>query len=466
MVVDMSQRFTGALIERTDPRYEAARMARVYHSRHPDRYPAAVLLAESENDVVEGVRLANERGWSIGVRSGGHSFPVWSVRDDALLIDLGGLNELSLDEETGVVLVSPAVQGGAELTPYLKAYGRFFPGGGCSSVGLGGFLLQGGMGWNQRGWGYAAEQILAVDVVTADGDLVRADEVENQDLFWAVRGAGPGFPGVVTRFHLQTRPIPAGLASTLQIYPLASYPKVLEWLCEVQANIPDSVHLLCMSANPPVPVPNHEGGYIFAVLGVALCNTPEESSEALALLRECPFIDEALTVSDAQPTTIEEQHAFVDASHPPGLRYRVDSAWVEGPYAEIVAATQTLVVDRPNERAGHTFFWFTLPRETPDMAMTLQSRLMVGAYIIYEDEADDENYRDWSLSAMAHLQPYTVGQYWGDSDQQHREVKCLTDDGWVRLQKIREHRDPHGRFVGYLAKDSGFRNINGWEPPA
>src|SRR5690349_15689961 len=133
MVIDLSQRFDGTLIERTDPDYEAARMARVFHSRHPDRFPVAVLLAASENDVVEGVRLANERGWAVGVRSGGHSFPVWGVRDDAPLIDLGGLKELTLDEATGVVSVSPAVQGGAQLSPYLKRYGRFFAGGGCSS---------------------------------------------------------------------------------------------------------------------------------------------------------------------------------------------------------------------------------------------------------------------------------------------------------------------------------------------
>ena len=139
-------RFTGTLFERDDEGYENARVGRVFHSRYPDRFPPAVLMAEIENDIVEGVRLARERGWKVGIRSGGHSFPVWGVRDDALLIDLGGYKEFSLDENTGIVSVTPSVQGGSELGVYLEQFGRFFPGGPCPTVGIGGFLLQGGMG--------------------------------------------------------------------------------------------------------------------------------------------------------------------------------------------------------------------------------------------------------------------------------------------------------------------------------
>ncbi|MFI5541812.1 FAD-binding protein [Nocardia sp. NPDC051900] len=146
-----TERFTGALIVRGEAGYEHARVARIHHSRHPQRFPAAVLLAETENDVVEGVRLARERGWKVGVKSGGHSFPVWGLRDDGLLIDLFGLKDIHYDATTGIVSVTPAVTGGQELNPYLEQFGVFFPGGGCSSVGVGGFLLQGGIGWNFRG---------------------------------------------------------------------------------------------------------------------------------------------------------------------------------------------------------------------------------------------------------------------------------------------------------------------------
>lgn len=463
--ITANTRFTGTLFERDDEGYENARVGRVFHSRYPDRFPPAVLMAEIENDIVEGVRFARERGWKVGIRSGGHSFPVWGVRDDALLIDLGGYKEISLDENTGIVSVTPSVQGGSELGVYLEQFGRFFPGGPCPTVGIGGFLLQGGMGWNHRGWGWASEQVLAIDVVTADGDLVRADAEQNSDLFWAARGAGPGFCGVITRFHLQTRPLPKALTGTMQIYPVERYAEILEWLSEAQKDIAPSVHLVAVSMNPQFEIPGHAGGYVFAVWGLAFCDTREEAEQALAPLATAPYCEHALIMNNAQPTTMKSEYEFVDVTHPKGFRYRVESAWVEGPYDEIAAAAQTLVMDRPSNEPGHTFFQYTLPHEGPDQAMSLMTEMMVGVYIIYSDAADDEKYRQWSLGAMKHLEPYTKGQYWGDSDQQHRRVKCLTDDAWKRLQVIRADRDPEGVFVDYLAGAGGYQNINEWETP-
>src|SRR6266849_5024868 len=185
---DGEQMIGNRLIHRGGAGYEEARVAGLFHRRHPERYPAAVLHAESEDDVVLGVREARERGWTVTVRSGGHSFPVWSLRDDALLIDLGGFKEISLEPDTGVVSITPSVQS-AELNAQLAEHGLFFGSGGCPTIGLGGFLLQGGVGYGFRGWGYAAEQVVTVDVVTADGELVRADAHRNSDLFWAARGA-------------------------------------------------------------------------------------------------------------------------------------------------------------------------------------------------------------------------------------------------------------------------------------
>jgi FAD/FMN-containing dehydrogenase len=143
----------GRLVLRGEPGYELARVGRVFNARRPDRFPAAVLLAADEDDVIAGVRLAAERGWTVSVRSGGHSWAVWSLRDDALLIDMGEMRDLAYDPATGVVSARPAVQGGLELAPFLAERGRAFPGGHCATVGLGGFLLQGGQGWDSRARG-------------------------------------------------------------------------------------------------------------------------------------------------------------------------------------------------------------------------------------------------------------------------------------------------------------------------
>ena len=167
----------------------------MFNARRPDRYPAAVLVAKGEDDVIAGVRLARDRDLKVSVRAGGHSWAAWSVRDDVLLIDLGRIREMAYDPDTGIATASPAVKGGAELVPFLTSHGRAFPGGHCPSVGIGGFLLQGGQGWNSRKYGWACENVAAIDVVTADGELIRADEDQNSDLLWAARGAGPGFFG-------------------------------------------------------------------------------------------------------------------------------------------------------------------------------------------------------------------------------------------------------------------------------
>src|SRR5690242_8444303 len=115
-------RLAGRLVMRGEPGYEQARVGRIFNARRPDRFPAAVLQAASDDDVIEGVRLAGERGWPVSVRSGGHSWAAWSLRDDALLIDLGNLRDIGYDPATGAVTARPAVQGGS-------SWRRFWPNG-------------------------------------------------------------------------------------------------------------------------------------------------------------------------------------------------------------------------------------------------------------------------------------------------------------------------------------------------
>lgn len=170
--------------------YDAA-YGRVFNHRRPDRQPRAVVKATTVDHVVSAVKLAKKEGIRVSVRSGGHSWAAWSVRDDAILIDLGNFKQIDYDSTTHIVKVSPSTTG-RMLNGFLTEIGRLFAGGHCPDVGLGGFLLQGGMGWNCKNWGWACEQIAAIEVVTAAGDVLLCDEDQNADLFWAARGAGPG----------------------------------------------------------------------------------------------------------------------------------------------------------------------------------------------------------------------------------------------------------------------------------
>jgi FAD/FMN-containing dehydrogenase len=450
--------FDGELILRDDPGFESARTDRVFNRRLPDRQPAAVLRVASEQDVVRGVLLARERGWKVAVRSGGHSWAQWSVREDALVLDLAGLQELGYDPETGIATASPAVKGGEVLGPFLEERGRFFVGGHCPSVGIGGFLLQGGQGWNARGWGWAAEYVVAVDVVTADGELVRADAEQNSDLYWAARGAGPGFFGVVTRFHLQTRPAFGHLAQTVQAYSLTDFDEVMTWLHGMHHEVADTVEIVALTKTEP----GLAAEPVLLVTGVALVEDAAEADLALAPFRSCPALDRALMVVDTRPTTMAEQRARQLRDNPEAHRWAVDNAWLSGPAAEVVPAMRAAYTTLPNEKAFTIWFSMAPLRTLPDMAFSLQSEIYLATYVLWDDPAEDERHQAWLASVMTELEPVTVGQYLGDGDLSRRQVRFMADDNWERLQKIRAERDPDGLFVGYLA-GAGAENRNHWE---
>jgi FAD/FMN-containing dehydrogenase len=137
------------IIWRSDPAYEEARVGSLFNRRLAARYPLAIITATQEKHIIDAVKLAIENDYRIAIRSGGHSWPAWSLRENSIMIDLKEYHEMTLDDKTGIVTVSPSTRSG-ELNEYLLGKGRMFAGGHCGNVGLGGFLLQGGCGWNTR----------------------------------------------------------------------------------------------------------------------------------------------------------------------------------------------------------------------------------------------------------------------------------------------------------------------------
>ncbi|MDH6545923.1 FAD-binding oxidoreductase [Streptomyces sp. SAI-041] len=451
-------RFSGTLHLPGDESFEEACLGRVFNARRPtDRRPAAVLEARTEADVVEGVRLALERGWQVAVRSGGHSWAAWSVRGDALLIDLGGFREMAYDPDTRIATATPSVKGGDELNPFLGGFGRFFNGGHCPSVGIGGFLLQGGQGWNARGWGWAAENIVAIDVVTAEGELVRADETHHSDLFWAARGAGPGFFGVVTRFHLRTRPLPGHLAHTVHAYPLDLFDEVMTWLHEAHHTVSDLVETVAVTQGLP-----EYDEHVLLVTGLSFTDTPEQAAEALAPLHANPYADRALFRVEARPTTLAEQIHGQREANPESHRYFVDNAWLTGSASDVVPAIRKAFTEHPTPQTFTIWFSMAPLRGLPDMAFSLQSEIYCATYVVHDGPERDAELRAWLDEAMAAMQPVTAGQYLGDSDFTVRQLKFMGDEQWRRLQEIRAVRDPKGLFAGYLSAGA-VTNTNHWE---
>ena len=459
--------FDGRLVLPADADWDDARVGRVFNGRRPDRQPDAVLIAATVDDVCRGVLLAKERGWTVAVRSGGHAWAAWSVRDGGLLIDLGALRSIGYDESNEIVAAGPATKGGDELSPFLEERGRFFNGGHCPSVGIGGFLLQGGQGWNQRGWGWAAESVIAVDVVTADGELVRADADQNSDLYWAARGAGPTFPGIVVQFHIKTRPAVGFLGHTVQAYELEDFTEVMTWLYAAHHSISPDVEIVAVST--PVPLPDGSERRVFLVTGVALVDDADAAQAALAPFNECPVIDRAIFVQDCAPSTLAEQRAQQERQNPENAQYITDNAWIDGENTPegveaMVEGIRPLFTENPTDK-GFAIWMSNAPmrRDLPDMAFSLQTEAYVAAYTVYDDPDDYARNRAWIDRVFAHAQPVTAGQYLGDSDMTSRQLCFMAPENWERLQEVIAARDPQARFHRHLAKDEDRLNVNHWQ---
>lgn len=196
----LRRRFGGDIVEPGGADYESAR-----RSVMATGSPAFVLRPESVGDVQAGVGFAAAAGLSLSVRGGGHGFPGFGTNDDGVVIDLGGLANVEIiDKERHVVRIGGGATWG-EVATALAPHGLAISSGDTKSVGVGGLTLSGGIGWKVRKYGLALDNMVAAEVVTADGAVVRASTEENPDLFWALRGGGGNF-GIVTAFEFVAHP--------------------------------------------------------------------------------------------------------------------------------------------------------------------------------------------------------------------------------------------------------------------
>ncbi|KAM0433838.1 hypothetical protein ACHAQK_009060 [Fusarium lateritium] len=377
------------IIWRDDVNWEKARVGRVFNHRRPSRQPLAVIEATREDHIVEAVRLARTLGSRVSVRSGGHSWAAWSVREGAILIDLGKYHEFLLDADTGVLQASPSITG-RMVNKLLASHGRMFPGGHCPEVALGGFLLQGGMGWNCKNWGFACEKLVAVDVVTADGEKKHCDKDTNADLYWAARGSGP-----VGR-HM----------------------------------------------------PGRQGEHIM-ILFVTFTNSQEEARAALQPAEDSAPLGHVISWF-CQPTSLAEQYDDQHSANPDSHRYAVDNCYVRND-ADVVSLLKESFTSLPSEKSFS--LWYSMApgsrrsvetNTMEDMALSMQTDHYFAAYVIWEDQNDDQKSQSWLSKVFDKLERESEGAYLGDSDFQKRLTRFWGEDQGKRLMDIRKKWDPQG----------------------
>lgn len=424
--------------------YEKVRTSRLFNGIVPKRYPTGILFAKTEDDIVCAMKLALERKLRLSICAGGQSYPAWSVRDDALLLDLGEYSELVLDQKTHIVRLSPSTTG-RELDKYLLANGRAFPGGHCPDVAMGGYLLGGGMGWNTNNWGWACESVVGIDVATANGQLVRADANTNEDLFWAARGGGPAFPGVATRYYLQTQPAPKVIRSSVYVYPLEHYKTALNWALEIASTLENTIELTAVGSY-------HEGIQDPCTMIILLALSDDKTLvEKLLRSAEDSRPNGALSASVCQETNIQREYDHKAMAYPIGKRYKADNVFLRKD-VDIVSLLEPVFTKLPTRQS--LSLWSSMrPRSNQPltgMALSMQSDHYLAVYTIWENEADDAQYGAWLSSIMEQLEPQSVGSYLGEYDFQARPSKCWGTEEYQKLVEIKRKWDPDNRICGCL----------------
>jgi FAD binding domain len=438
----------GEIVWRGEPAYEQARLDAAWNARKPERYPDVIVRAASEADVVAAVALARERGLRVKARAGGHSWSASAVRS-GMLIDLSRLTEVSFDPGTGLASVQPGVKG-RDLNAVLAEHDLFFPSGHCPTVGLGGFLLQGGWGWNSRAVGPACLSVVAIDVVTAAGELIHADAERNSEFLWAARGSGAGFFGVVTRFHLACHPRPSATYTRTDVYSLEDIDAVLEWALEFEPTLTPEFEFAILGTTPTLPDGRtvHDGTALM-LMCQALMYDDGEARAALERLDECPVRDRALYAEPPQRVSFVDLYDGPNSIEPEGVRWAADGMWTNAGAGELLEPVKALFRDVPTPES-HVFWYPWRPQEFGDAAISVQARLYIAAFAGWHDPRLDPRLTSWPTEHMARMEALSEGIQLADENLEHRPARYLSEPNARRLEELRRRHDPDGRFHSYL----------------
>jgi FAD/FMN-containing dehydrogenase len=397
------------------------------------------MQAEDTEDVIAAVKMARERGLQVTVCSGGHGWSASHLRDEVLLIDVSRLADITLDAGGERAWAGPGAKGW-HLNRQLRERGRMFPAGHHRSVGLGGYLLNGGWGWNARQFGVGCANVSAIDLIDAQGRLIHADESQNSDYLWAARGAGAGFFGVITRFELKTFALPAIIRFSSFAYGLEDLEAVLGWAMGVTAQVPPNLELIvsCYGHAPRV-----------FVNATAFTDTESEARQLLQLLDTCPCVARAERRREIAAVSLEERLEMTSRADPDGMRYAADNIYTDATAEQLVPYMRELFSSLPSPHS-HIFWWNWGPlRPLPEMALSIQGNIYLACYSVWDNAADDEPMERWVVDQMKRIEHLAVGSKLNDENMARRPARYFSNAAAARLEQLRSRYDPQRLFASF-----------------
>ncbi len=439
-IAELDAGLDGRIIVPGDTGYDEARA--MFYGGH-DLRPAAIVRAGSQDDVVRTIAYAQDSELELAVRSGGHSGAGHSSTDGGVQLDLGDLRALDIDVEARTAWVGPGLTAG-EYTAAVGAHGLATGFGDAGTVGIGGITLGGGVGFLVRKYGLTIDDLLAADIVTADGRVRRVDAETEPDLFWAIRGGGGNF-GVVTRFRFRLHPVDTVVGGMLF---LPATPDVIAgFIAEAEA-APEALSTIAnVIVAPPMPfLPPELVGQPILLAMMVHADGGEAGERAME-----PFRALAPPIADfLRPMRYPEMYMADEGEHPPRF------------------AARTMFVDAVDESLAQTI----VERLAASTAMmsAVQLRVLGGAMARVPADATAFAHRDRRIMAnvatlFAHAEEQATHEAWVEglhdvlrSDTAGAYVNFLSDEGearvheaypdptWDRLARIKAEVDPGNVF--------------------
>lgn len=443
MTQDLREELRGDVLTPSDEGYDDAR--HVWNARF-DRRPDLIARCLDADDVAAAVSWARSNGQRISVKSGGHSYAGNSTADEGLLIDLSRMDRVEVDPDGRTVTAGPGATW-AEVDAATQEHGLATTGVTVSSVGVAGSTLGGGSGYLSRAFGHAIDNLLAVELVTADGRRVRASKDEHPELFWAVRGAGANF-GIATSFELQLHEVGPEVLSGQIIYPFDDAGDLLRFYRDFMAAAPDELQCFpFMFRIPPIEdFPEHHHGQ--PVVDFVVFHLDPSASDDLQPLRELgePILDVVGTV----PYTVAQQ-AF-DPNLPPDHRYYTRAHDL----AELSdGAIDTVTEFVPGMQGALTAAYFE-PRggatsREPDATAAGGRDARYSFHLLtgWIDESDDADVMAWARSFHDAMRPHATGGVYVNllgEDETDRVPDAFSDHD--RLRRLKREWDPDNVFAG------------------
>jgi FAD/FMN-containing dehydrogenase len=442
---DLQGALRGKLLDRGSPEYDEAR---TIWNAMIDRKPGLIVRCMGAADVIHGVRFARDNGLLVAVRGGGHNIAGSAICDGGVVIDLSQMKSVRIDPGAQRAWVEPGATL-ADLDKETQAFGLVVPTGINSTTGVAGLTLGGGFGWITRKFGLTIDNLLSVDVVTADGNLVRASTKENPDLFWALRGGGGNF-GVVTAFEFQLHKLGPQVLAGLVVHPFADAAKLLKEYRSLLESAPDELTCwVVMRKAPPLPfLPTEWHGRDVLVFAMCYCGDIKSGEKAMAGLRGLgkPIADVV------GPNPFAGWQGAFDPLLTPGAR----NYWKSHDFARLSDEAITVLVDAIRQLPGPEceIFIFHVGgaagRVAPDATAFSQRSAHFGmnVHTRWQEASMDKTYIAWAKKIFNATAPFSIGTAYvnfmpGDEDDR---VEKAYGASYRRLAQVKHRYDPSNLF--------------------